>query len=96
MIFALDRFHVGLSRVGHGSQGQANALLPAGNDDPMERRGGRAARFAAMGIDCVCPFERPSTYDPVDLAPLPLLVQTGYLTIQGASQAERSRVFRLG
>jgi hypothetical protein len=37
-----------------------------------------------------------STYDPADLAPLPLLVQTGYLTIRDASQAGRSRIFRLG
>jgi hypothetical protein len=37
-----------------------------------------------------------STYDPVDLAPLPLLVQTGYLTIKSAETTGRSRVFRLG
>jgi hypothetical protein len=37
-----------------------------------------------------------STYDPENLAVLPLLVQTGYLTIKDASASERNRVFRLG
>ena len=37
-----------------------------------------------------------STYDPENLAVLPLLVQTGYLTIKDASVSERNRVFRLG
>ena len=37
-----------------------------------------------------------SSYDPADLAVLPLLVQTGYLTIKDASVSARNRVFRLG
>jgi len=37
-----------------------------------------------------------STYDPENLAVLPLLVQTGYLTIKSAEPAGRSRVYRLG
>jgi len=37
-----------------------------------------------------------STYDPENLAVLPLLVQTGYLTIKSAELAGRSRVYRLG
>ena len=37
-----------------------------------------------------------STYEPTDLAALPLLVQTGYLTIKGVVQTGRSRVFKLG
>jgi len=37
-----------------------------------------------------------STYDPAALAPLPLLVQTGYLTIQGATTTGRRTQYRLG
>jgi len=37
-----------------------------------------------------------STYEPDRLVPLPLLVQTGYLTIEGATQAGRSTLYRLG
>jgi hypothetical protein len=37
-----------------------------------------------------------STYDPIALAPLPLLVQTGYLTILGAEDTDGGRAYRLG
>jgi len=37
-----------------------------------------------------------STYDPTNLAALPLLVQTGYLTIKDAAMSGRDRLFRLG
>jgi hypothetical protein len=37
-----------------------------------------------------------STYDPENLAVLPLLVQTGYLTIKSAALIGRSQVYRLG
>ncbi len=37
-----------------------------------------------------------STYEPEKLAALPLLVQTGYLTIQSVNQIGRNKVFRLG
>jgi len=37
-----------------------------------------------------------STYDPADLAPLPLLVQTGYLTIKSATREGRGTRFQLG
>jgi hypothetical protein len=36
-----------------------------------------------------------STYDPADLAPLPLLVQTGYLTIAGVEPFGDTRTYRL-
>jgi hypothetical protein len=36
-----------------------------------------------------------STYDPADLAPLPLLVQTGYLTIAGVEPFGDARTYRL-
>jgi hypothetical protein len=37
-----------------------------------------------------------STYDPANLAPLPLLVQTGYLTIKSATREGRGTSFQLG
>lgn len=37
-----------------------------------------------------------STYDPCDLHPMPLLVQTGYLTIKDAKMTGRRRQYRLG
>jgi len=37
-----------------------------------------------------------STYDPADLHPLPLLVQTGYLTITGSEDMGGLRGYRLG
>jgi len=37
-----------------------------------------------------------STYDPADLSPLPLLVQTGYLTILGTEDFGGARTYRLG
>ena len=37
-----------------------------------------------------------STYDPIDLHPLPLLVQTGYLTIQSAEMMGDVRYYTLG
>ena len=37
-----------------------------------------------------------STYDPIDLHPLPLLVQTGYLTIQEAENLGDVRYYKLG
>jgi len=37
-----------------------------------------------------------STYDPIDLNPLPLLVQTGYLTIKGAEMMGDMRYYNLG
>lgn len=37
-----------------------------------------------------------STYDPIDLHPLPLLVQTGYLTIKDAEMMGDVRYYKLG
>ncbi len=37
-----------------------------------------------------------STYDPIDLHPLPLLFQTGYLTIKGAEMMGDVRYYKLG
>ena len=37
-----------------------------------------------------------STYDPIDLQPLPLLVQTGYLTIKSAEKMGDVRYYTLG
>ncbi len=37
-----------------------------------------------------------STYDPINLEPLPLLVQTGYLTIKQAEQIGDTRYYTLG
>jgi hypothetical protein len=46
--------------------------------------------------DLTVPDTAFSTYDPARLAPLPLLVQTGYLTIKGAEREGRQTMYRLG
>jgi len=46
--------------------------------------------------DLTVPETAFSTYEPADLEPLPLLVQTGYLTIQGVEQMGGMRYFHLG
>jgi len=46
--------------------------------------------------DLQAPDAAFSTYDPSDLFPLPLLVQTGYLTIKSAIREGRGTFFQLG
>jgi len=46
--------------------------------------------------DLEAPDAAFSTYDPSDLFPLPLLVQTGYLTIKSAIREGRGTFFQLG
>ena len=46
--------------------------------------------------DLTVPETAFSTYEPADLEPLPLLVQTGYLTIRGVEQMGGMRYFHLG
>jgi hypothetical protein len=46
--------------------------------------------------DLTVPEEAFSAYDPANLQVLPLLVQTGYLTIRDAALSGRSRQYRLG
>ncbi|HAS82575.1 MAG TPA: AAA family ATPase [Verrucomicrobia bacterium] len=46
--------------------------------------------------DLQAPDTAFSTYDPADLAPLPLLVQTGYLTIKGSTCEGRATIYQLG
>jgi len=54
-------------------------------------------RRAPLDLGDLCaPDTAFSTYDPADLAPLPLLVQTGYLTVKSASATGRRMQYRLG
>ncbi len=46
--------------------------------------------------DLQAPETAFSTYDPANLAPLPLLVQTGYLTIKSGTREGRGTSFQLG
>ncbi len=46
--------------------------------------------------DLQAPETTFSTYDPLNLAPMPLLVQTGYLTLKGAEQLGDMVYYRLG
>ena len=46
--------------------------------------------------DLTVPESAFSTYEPADLEPLPLLFQTGYLTIRGVDQMGGMRYFHLG